>query len=139
MKIELDRMQTAPDFTLGALTVDNEFECWVIEDAVREIPGQPVSAWKVAGKTAIPRGTYKVDVTMSARFKRELPLLLDVPGFAGIRIHPGNTAEDTEGCLLPGLDRHGSSVGRSRKAFDDLFIKIMEAKRKGESIWIEVA
>lgn len=138
MKIELDRVQSDADVTLGAITVDGDFECWCCEDAVREVPGQPVSAWKIPGKTAIPRGTYRVQISMSARFKRDLPQLLDVPGFTGIRIHPGNTADDTEGCLLPGLDRHGKSVGRSRAAFDALFIKIKDAARRGEQVTIEV-
>lgn len=74
--------------------------CWTLEDVVREAPGKPVEAWKVNGQTAIPRGAYAVRVTRSARFGVDLPLLLDVPGFAGIRIHGGNTAADTEGCIL---------------------------------------
>lgn len=74
--------------------------CWTLEDVVREIPGQPVIAWKVKRETAIPRGTYTMCVTRSNRFGVDLPLLLDVPGFDGIRIHGGNTAADTEGCIL---------------------------------------
>ena len=74
--------------------------CWALEDVVREVPGEPVEAWKVKGQTAIPRGTYAVRVTRSNRFKTDLPLLLDVPGFAGVRLHGGNTAADTEGCIL---------------------------------------
>jgi hypothetical protein len=138
MKIELDRVQQDVDVTIGALSVDGDFHSWTCEDAVREVQGKPVADWKIKGKTAIPRGTYKIQITPSARFKRDLPLLIDVPGFTGVRIHPGNTAEDTEGCLLPGLDRLGKSVGRSRLAFDSLFIKIKEAVRKGEQITIEV-
>ena len=74
--------------------------CWTLEDVVREAPGQPVAAWKVKRETAIPRGTYPIRVTRSNRFGVDLPLLLDVPGFEGIRIHGGNTAADTEGCIL---------------------------------------
>ena len=74
--------------------------CWTLEDVVREVPGEPVEAWKVKGQTAIPRGTYAVRVTRSSRFKADLPILLNVPGFEGIRIHGGNTAADTEGCIL---------------------------------------
>jgi hypothetical protein len=139
MKMRLERLQRDPDVTIGALSVDGTFECWVCEDTVREVPGQPVSVWKLAGKTAIPAGTYAVDITLSARFKRDLPLLLDVPGFTGIRIHPGNTAEDTDGCLLPGDMRLAKSVGQSRVAFDRLFAQIRVAKVKGERITIEVA
>ena len=74
--------------------------CWTLEDVVREIPGQPVTAWKIKRETAIPRGTYTIRVTYSNRFGVDLPLLLDVPGFEGIRIHGGNTKADTEGCIL---------------------------------------
>jgi hypothetical protein len=139
MNLKLERLQRDPDVTIGALSVDGTFECWICEDTVREVPGQPVSTWKLAGKTAIPAGTYDVDITLSARFKRDLPLLLDVPGFSGIRIHPGNTAADTDGCLLPGEDRLAKGVGRSRIAFDRLFAQIRVAKLKGERITIEVA
>ena len=74
--------------------------CWTLEDVVREVPGEPVEAWKTPGETAIPRGTYAVRVTRSSRFKADLPILLNVPGFEGIRIHGGNTAADPEGCIL---------------------------------------
>jgi hypothetical protein len=139
MLLQLERVQRDADVTIGALSVDGDFECWVCEDAVREVPGQPVSAWKVYAKTAIPVGTYTVLVTPSARFKRDLPLLDAVPGFAGIRIHPGNTAADTEGCLLPGEMRLAKSVGRSVVAFDRLFAKIRAAKARGERVVIEIA
>lgn len=138
MKLLLERLQLDPDVTIGALSIDGEFECWICEDPVREVPGQPVSTWKVYGQTAIPFGTYKVDITPSARFKRDLPLLLDVPGFSGIRIHPGNTAADTEGCLLPGAMRLAKSVGQSRLAFNALFAKLRVAHIKREPILIEV-
>jgi hypothetical protein len=138
MEIVLERVQLDPDVTIGSLSVDGDFSAWVCEDTVREVPGQSVYQWKVKGKTAIPYGTYDVKVTFSNRFKRDLPLLLNVPGFDGVRIHPGNTAEDTEGCLLPGLDRMGKSVGRSRAAFDPLFTQIKEALAKGERVTIEI-
>lgn len=138
MQMELERLQLDPDVTIGALYVDGDFQCWVLEDPVREVPGQPVSSWKVHGKTAIPFGRYDVTITPSQRFKRDLPLLLRVPGFDGIRIHPGNTTADTEGCLLPGLERHGKSVARSRAAFDSLFSLIRSAFIRGEQILITV-
>lgn len=138
MQMELQRLQLDPDVTIGALYVDGDFECWILEDPVREVAGQPVSVWKVPGKTAIPFGQYDVTITPSQRFKRDLPLLLRVPGFDGIRIHPGNTVADTEGCLLPGLDRLGKSVGRSRAAFDSLFSQIRSAFIRGEQINISI-
>ncbi|MCW1959782.1 MAG: DUF5675 family protein [Mycobacterium sp.] len=138
MRMRLERLQLDPDVTIGALTVDGDFECWVLEDAVREVPGQPVQAWKVPGKTAIPYGTYLVDISRSARFSRDLPILMHVPGFSGIRIHPGNVAADTEGCLLPGQQRHAKSVSHSRAAFANLFAKIRDAQRGGHPITIEI-
>lgn len=138
MEMLLDRSQLDADVTIGALYVEADFECWVCEDPVREVPGQPVSSWKIKGKTAIPFGTYEVDVTMSARFGIELPILINVPGFDGIRIHPGNTAANTDGCLLPGVDRLQKSVGQSRKAFAALFAKIRQAKARGERITIRI-
>lgn len=138
MQLKLERVQLDSDVTLGALYVDGQFECWVCEDTVRELPGVPVAQWKVKGQTAIPFGMYDVDITMSNRFKVPLPLLLGVPGFEGIRIHPGNTAADTDGCLLPGKDRLAKSVGRSRDAFNTLFGKLQAAKAAGERIVIHI-
>lgn len=132
MKLELERIQTDPGVTIGSLRVDGDWAAWTCEDPVR-----PVGV-KVHGQTAIPAGTYKVVITESARFKRPLPLLLDVPMFEGIRIHPGNTAADTEGCILVGMDRLGSSVGRSRLAFDALFTQIRGALNRREEVTIEI-
>lgn len=138
MQIDLERVQCTPDATIGSLSVDGAWLCWTCEDAVREVPGQPVGTWKVPGKTAIPAGTYEVGVTMSQRFGRPLPLLLAVPGFTGIRIHPGNTAADTEGCILPGLTRAGQSVGLSRRAFDQIFPLIRDALTRRERVSIRI-
>lgn len=138
MKMQLERVQQDADVTIGALACDGAFVCWVCEDAVREVPGQPVEAWKVPGKTAIPTGHYRIDVTMSARFKRLLPILVAVPGFEGVRIHPGNSAADTEGCLLPGRVRLGKSVGQSVLAFNDLFARINDAQRRRELVTIDI-
>jgi len=138
VKLQLHRVQLAADFTIGRLLVDGIPECYVCEDAVREVPDQPVASWKIHGKTAIPRGTYAIDITMSARFGRMLPLLLNVEGFEGIRIHPGNKAVDTDGCLLPGFDRLADGVGKSVLAFNQLFTKLSAAKSRGERIEIEV-
>ncbi len=131
MELLLERVEKKPDFTIGSLSADGEWLAWTMEDTVRDGP-------KVPGKTAIPFGKYFVQVTMSARFKKPLPLLENVPNFEGVRIHPGNTAEDSSGCILPGLDRYASSVGRSRAAFDALFVKIKDAIAKGERVSIEI-
>ena len=113
--------------TIGVLTL-GEFSCFTLEDRVRE-PGV-----KVQDKTAIPAGRYRVVVDFSQRFQRRMPLLLDVPMFTGIRIHSGNTAEDTRGCVLVGEWRAPDWVGDSRRAFADLFFLINTA----DELWIAV-
>lgn len=120
MELTLTRGPSTTKSTPGTLLVDGKFECFTLEDVVRPK--------KIPGETAIPAGTYKVIIDMSNRFKRLLPLLIDVPGFAGIRIHPGNTDKDTEGCILVGTSRSKDFVGNSRVAFDALFKKMQAAK-----------
>jgi hypothetical protein len=132
MELHLERLQCGRDFTIGTLSIDGDFQCWTLEDELRP-PGV-----KVPAQTCIPPGRYRVNLTFSNRFQRMLPLLVDVPDFAGIRIHPGNTSADTEGCILVGLDRHGQSVGRSRDAFSALFAKLSENDRLGRLCWITV-
>lgn len=116
--------------TISDLNIDDRHECWVLEDT-RRPDGE-----KVHGRTCIPPGRYKVVITRSQRFGIDLPLLVDVPGFSGVRIHPGNTDADTEGCLLPGRTRVTDRVGESRAAFDALYAKIRDAIDDGEGCWI---
>jgi hypothetical protein len=122
MKLTLERVKLGDDFTVGKLSVDGKFVCYTLEDKVREQDKVPVEQWKVYGKTAIPKGTYSVSITMSARFKTKLPLLDSVPGFAGVRIHTGNSSKDTEGCILVGAGWDGSSgwISSSAVAFAQL-------------------
>ena len=129
MNLKLIRKYPAADCTIGELYVNDQFECYTCEDIERPV--------KVAGVTAIPRGTYEVVVTFSDRFQRMLPLLLNVPNYDGVRIHPGNTAADTEGCILPGKGKTVSSVTQSKIAFDALFPKIQAAAGK-EKIFLEI-
>lgn len=133
MKLTLLREQLDPDVTIGQLLVDGAFECWTLEDTVRG-EDEP----KVYGETAIPFGTYKVVITDSPRFKRPLPLLLNVAGFGGVRIHPGNDAGDTEGCILVGMDREPKRLGHSKLAFDALFAKLAAARALGDEITLEI-
>lgn len=97
------RFHHGEEYTPGVATLNGVFLGWTQEDAVRKLG--PKGEGKIAGKTAIPAGTYKVVATMSNRFKRETAQLLDVPFFEGIRIHGGNTAEDSEGCILIAKNR----------------------------------
>lgn len=111
--------------TIGELLLNGEHECWTLEDRVRD-PGV-----KVPGETAIPCGGYDVVIDMSARFKRLMPQLLDVPNFAGVRIHCGNTERDTEGCILVGHTYSNRGLENSRLAFDRLFPKLQAAEPEG--------
>lgn len=112
----------------GACSADDEFLCYVLEDVDRKLEIQP--SRKSAGETAIPRGSYKIEATYSNRFHRCLPQLLEVPQYTGVRIHPGNTKADTEGCLLPGLSvaTDQKSVLQSKAAFDKVFALIQSSK-----------
>lgn len=125
MKLELIRKDFTEISTIGDLLIDGEFFCYTLEDAVRDK--------KINGVTAIPYGTYVVEITYSPRFQKYLPLLIDVPQFVGVRIHTGNTAQDTEGCILVGISKGYDFIGGSRKAFALLMDKI-----KGQKLTIEI-
>jgi hypothetical protein len=134
MNILVERKHRTAKSTIGELSIDGKFECYTCEDYDRDHNRDgdldDAGEKKVYGKTAIPSGTYDVIINMSNRFKRKMPLLLNVPNFAGVRIHPGNTAEHTEGCLLVGRTRSVDFVGESRKAYTTLFEKMLLAKGK---------
>ena len=118
MKLTLERFLIGEQRTIGRLLIDGEFFCYTLEDRVRE-PG-----FKVYGATAIPAGTYQIGMSYSARFKMVLPLLKQVPGFDGIRIHAGNTESDTEGCILVGHNLLHDRIGSSRMALADLIDRL---------------
>jgi hypothetical protein len=121
MQLEVKRFEYGDSWTIGRFYIDGEYFCYTLEDKVREGP-------KVPKETAIPTGTYTVVVDMSSHFGRDLPHVLGVPEFDGIRIHPGNSDKDTEGCiLLGGTWAGGDFVGDSRKTFDSFFARLSEA------------
>lgn len=120
MKIEVKRLYKTENSTIGELTIDGKFECYTLEDKERTV--------KIKGETAISKGTYKVIINQSNRFKKLLPLLLNVPNFEGVRIHPGNSNHDTEGCILVGQSISKDYISKSRKAFEKLFKKMQLAK-----------
>ena len=131
MDLALKRRWLTESSTLGELYVDGVRECFVLEDRYR-----PPPETKVRGASAIPCGRFEVRITWSSKFKQEMPLLIDVPNFSGVRIHPGNDARDTEGCLLPGRIRHGESVKESRLAYVELLAKLRGASGP---IWLTVS
>ena len=138
VKLHLIRRESSENCTLGQLFVDDVPICFTCEDVVREQDNVPVKQWKIPGETAIPKGQYEVIVNHSARFKRELPLLLNVPGFSGIRIHAGNTAADTEGCILVGEKIGKDAVVESRLALTEVMALIKEAIAEGERVHIAI-
>lgn len=129
MDLRLARDPSVGDETLGRLFVNDVFECFSLEDVVRVGP-------KVVHETAIPAGRYRVIITRSARFARMLPLVCDVPGFSGIRIHAGNTNDDTSGCILVGQSTR--DIGSSRAALTVLQPKLAQALARGEDCWITI-
>ena len=138
MDIEIKRFKQNDICTIGLMAINGAVTIYTLEDVVREAAGKPVEQWKVPGKTAIPRGRYRVTITPSARFGRDMPLLNDVPGYVGVRIHSGNTAADTEGCILVGLGLGTNAITQSRDAFNHLFPLISNAIARGETVWATV-
>ena len=130
MELTLTRTDFTNDSTIGELSVNGKFECFTLEDKVRPV--------KIKGMTAIPAGAYEVVINFSERFQRPLPLLLNVPNFDGIRIHAGNTAKDTEGCILVGQVKQKNFIGTSRLALEALFKKLKKASLTGK-IFIHIA
>ena len=129
MELQVKRMEFSEESTIGELWVDGVFECYTLEDKVRPV--------KIAGKTAIPSGRYEVIINFSQRFQKQLPLLLNVPNYEGVRIHSGNTAANTEGCILVGETKAENFVGESRWAFNRFFEKL-KAASETEKIFLEI-
>lgn len=130
MLVEVKRICKTPYYTIGKMSVDGKYFCDVLEDCIRKV--------KIYGKTAIPAGTYEVVITYSNRFKKLMPLLLNVQGFEGVRIHSGNTAEDTSGCLLVGRNTETGKVTESRFWYDKLFKVLSTALDADETIKIKI-
>lgn len=132
MKIRLVRKYRKEKYTIGKLYIDGEYFCDVIEDKDRGLDDsmtvREILDIKVKGQTAIPYGTYKVEITYSPKYKRLMPLLLNVKGYSGIRIHSGNTAKDTEGCLLVGQNKKVGMVLNSRNTYQKLFARMQGEK-----------
>ena len=132
MKLELKRVALRDTYTIGKLYIDGEYFCDTLEDKVRDLnkdgdlkdPGEG----KIKKETAIPYGTYKVIMDISTRFKRLMPLLLNVPEFQGIRIHAGNHEGHTEGCILVGKNTIKGKLTDSKHYEKLIYDKIFLAK-----------
>lgn len=134
MKLKIERRYLKPCYTVGRLSIDGVYFCDTLEDRVRDLTKEN----KIPGQTAIPAGRYEVIVNISPRFKRKLPRLLAVPGFDGILIHRGNTAQDTAGCILVGENKATGKVINSTPCELKLTNMIERAQASGEEITIEI-
>lgn len=133
MNIRINRYKYGKDSTIGRLIVDGVVMGYTLEDEVRP------NGEKVPGETAIPAGTYKIVIDFSDRFQKEMPHILDVPGFTGIRIHAGNTDADTDGCPLLGAKVENENfVSGSKKTVEAFMVKLKAAIDKGEECTITI-
>lgn len=142
MNIELKRVNRTDGYTEGRLFIDSKYFCDTLEPAERPA-GQ-----KVAGRTAIPYGIYSVTIDIiSPKYSRKeayvpiearMPRLLDVPGFEGILIHPGNSADDTAGCILVGQCASPGRLSNSRVMFFELYERLKKARTLNDPITLTI-
>ena len=140
MKLTLKRIALRSTYTIGRLYVDGNYFCDTLEDKVRDLNKNGVfdnGEKKIYGETAIPYGTYNVKWTYSNKFKKYMPLIENVPSFAGIRIHAGNSSADTQGCILVGENKAVGKVLNSKNTVNKLYPIIQKACKKG-GVTIEV-
>lgn len=142
MKILIVRSVFNKDCTIGEVFVNGAFFCYSLEPVDRglwaDMPKRYLEERKVTGKTAIPYGEYSVVWTYSYKFKRAMPLLVDVPCFTGIRIHSGNYPQDTQGCIILGNWLGGSEVKASRKYTTRLDNLITDAIERDDKVTVEI-
>lgn len=142
MNILVKRTAKRSTYTIGKMYLDGVYFCDTLEDADRGLRQTDnidhIRAKKIYSKTAIPTGTYKVIVNLSPKFKRNLPRLLNVPGFDGILMHRGNSDKNTSGCLLLGENKVVGKVINSTPYEIKLVDILTEKQNKGESIEITI-
>ena len=135
MNITLKRIALRDTYTIGKLYIDGKYICDTVEDKVRDINKNGKfddGEKKVYGQTAIPYGTYEVKWTYSPRFKKYMPEILNVPSFSGIRIHSGNTAADSLGCIIVGENKVVGKVINSRATVNKLYPIIEKGCKEGK-------
>lgn len=138
MILLLKREHIKENYTIGNLYVNGEFFCNTLEDKVRDVNKDGINESKVWGQTAIPFGKYQVIISYSPKFKVKMPLLLNVPGFEGVRIHAGNTIDDTLGCILVGKNTIPGEVHESKDTYNKLMGLIEDIKDPFEKIFIVI-
>lgn len=152
LRLSTDRAWKKPTYTIGRFFVNDTRLCESLEDTDRGLNSNfteaAIKLAKIYGQTAIPTGTYKVILSVSDKFKKKawaakygglVPEIVGVKGFSGVRIHPGNTAEDTLGCVLVGENKKAGAVINSVKCYYELMDKyIFPAWTRKEEITIEI-
>lgn len=137
MEIKNERIYKGEDYTIGELSINGTFFCYTLEDKVRLLNSYED---KVYGNTAIPIGRYKVILSYSNHFKQLMPEIVNVEFFKGVRIHAGNTKEDTEGCLLVGECKNVKEgfIYNSKNTYKKLFQILQEAVNRNEEIHLSI-
>lgn len=134
MRLTLMRIANRPTYCIGKLYIDGQYFCDTLEDTDRGLDDRmaesDIKQLKVYGETAIPSGIYPVTITYSQKFKKKLPLISNVKGYSGIRIHSGNTAKDTLGCILVGKNKEVGKVLESRVTFNALYRRLVQTNEK---------
>ena len=139
MDLKLKRIARQTGYTIGRLYVVEPDDGLPDGEKLTYLTDTLEPQWRdLKGRTAIPEGRYPLVVTRSPRFGKWLPLLMRVPGFEGVRIHSGNTAADTQGCILVGENRKKGMVLSSRAAMERL-MRLLDGRKAGEAVWITVA
>lgn len=142
MKLRLERKYRCSNYCIDKLYINNEYFSDALEDPDRGLTDsmslEEIKKIKIKGNTCIPYGTYNVTITYSPRFKKNLPLINNVKGFEGIRIHSGNTPQDTEGCVLLGFNKIKGQVVDSRVTTDKFITQIQQILNKGEKVTITI-
>ena len=152
IKLLIDRKWKKKDYTIGAFFVNDMRLCESLEDTDRGLykgmPENTILLKKIPGRTAIPTGSYIIRLTKSPKFSTKawakkynglVPEIVDVPGFSGVRIHPGNKASDTEGCPLVGDNKVKGGIINSQKRYYQLMDDyLMPAYRKNDTITITI-
>jgi hypothetical protein len=141
MTIQIIRTPVKGKPTMGVMLIDNKFFSYILEDEDRglrqDMPLEQINKLKVYGDTAIPSGHYKVSLTWSDKFKRVLPLIKNVPGYSGVRIHRGNFKKDTLGCPLVGYEKGDFIVLDSKNAEIDFVKLFKDSPEKEHDLFIK--
>ena len=140
--MKLIRKYRNSNYSIDKLYINNTYFSDALEDPDRGLISSmsltEIQRIKIKGNTCIPYGIYNITITYSPRFKKNLPLLNNVKGFDGIRIHSGNTPQDTEGCVLLGFNKIKGQVVDSKVTVNKFIDIVQKALNKGEKVTIEI-